>query len=191
MTAVAADRVTSAGEARSVAARLAAEFAADAAARDRDRELPYAQLDQLSASGLLAVTVPAEFGGADLAPSVVAEVVRILAAADPNIAQIPHSHFVYLNLLRLAGSAQQRSWYFGAVLDGARIANAQSERRGAAGGGVGPTRRPARGRFRLAGPQLKRTRARVGGHYKEDHLIYHLGVAEHRAVGVPGMAQPR
>lgn len=154
MTAVAADRVTSAGEARSVAARLAAEFAADAAARDRDRELPYAQLDQLSASGLLAVTVPAEFGGADLAPSVVAEVVRILAAADPNIAQIPHSHFVYLNLLRLAGSAQQRSWYFGAVLDGARIANAQSERTGATVAEIATTVRPAGSRFRIDGTKF-------------------------------------
>jgi len=96
--------ITSATEALAVARSLAADFAEGAADRDRHRELPYREVERLSASGLLAITVPAADGGADLPPSVVAEVTRVLATADPNIAQIPHSHFVYLNLLRLAGS---------------------------------------------------------------------------------------
>ncbi|WP_249359538.1 acyl-CoA dehydrogenase family protein [Nocardia cyriacigeorgica] len=154
MTAVAADRITSAAHARAVAGRLAREFAEGAAARDRDRELPYAEIDQLASSGLLAITVPAEYGGAQLPPSVVADVVRILAAADPNIAQIPHSHFVYLNLLRLAGSPQQRSRYFGAVLDGARIANAQSERSGATVADISTTVRPSGSGFRVDGTKF-------------------------------------
>lgn len=154
MTAVAADRITSAAHARAVAGRLAHEFAEGAAARDRDRELPYAEIDQLASSGLLAITVPAEYGGAQLPPSVVADVVRILAAADPNIAQIPHSHFVYLNLLRLAGSPQQRSRYFGAVLDGARIANAQSERSGATVADIATTVRPSGSGFRVDGTKF-------------------------------------
>ncbi|MFD4357923.1 acyl-CoA dehydrogenase family protein [Nocardia sp. NPDC058518] len=131
MTVVTAERIATAGQAVRIAAELAEVFAAGAAERDFSRRLPHEELDQLSASGLLAITVPAEFGGADLPPSVVAEVVRILAAADPNIAQVPHSHFVYLNLLRLAGTRAQRRDYFGKVLAGARIANAQSERGGA------------------------------------------------------------
>ncbi|MBF5000924.1 SfnB family sulfur acquisition oxidoreductase [Nocardia sp. BSTN01] len=147
MTAVAAARITSAAQAHETAARLAAQFAVDAARRDRDRELPHRELDQLSASGLLAVTVPAEFGGADLAPAQVAEVFRLLAAADPNIAQIPHSHFVYLNLLRLAGTRAQRERYFGRVLAGARIANAQSERSSATIAEIGTTVRPVDGEF--------------------------------------------
>lgn len=151
MTAVAADRITSAAQAFSVARRLAADFAAGAAARDRDRVLPYEEIDRLAAAGLLAVTVPAEYGGADLPPSAVAEVVRILAAADPNIAQIPHSHFVYLNLVRLAGSDAQRRRYFGQVLDGARIANAQSERGGATIAEISTTLRPAGARLRVDG----------------------------------------
>ncbi|WP_280233871.1 acyl-CoA dehydrogenase family protein [Nocardia cyriacigeorgica] len=154
MTAVAADRITTAAHARTVATRLAAEFATGAAARDRDRELPYAQVDQLAASGLLTITVPAEFGGAELAPSAVAEVVRILATADPNIAQIPHSHFVYLNLLRLAGSPQQRGRYFGSVLGGARIANAQSERTGATVAEISTTLRPSGSGFRIDGTKF-------------------------------------
>ncbi|MGW4770478.1 acyl-CoA dehydrogenase family protein [Nocardia sp. NPDC004278] len=92
MTAIAADRIESAAQAYSVVAQLASEFAAGAAARDLGRELPFAEVDRLAAGGLLAITAPAAFGGADLPPSVVAEVVRVLAAADPNIAQIPHSH---------------------------------------------------------------------------------------------------
>ncbi|MGW5920115.1 acyl-CoA dehydrogenase family protein [Nocardia fluminea] len=131
MTVVTAERITTADQAVRIATELAEVFAAGAVERDHARRLPHEELDQLSASGLLAITVPAEFGGADLPPSVVAEVVRILAAADPNIAQVPHSHFVYLNLLRLAGTRAQRSDYFGKVLAGARIANAQSERGGA------------------------------------------------------------
>ncbi|MFF0500664.1 SfnB family sulfur acquisition oxidoreductase [Nocardia aobensis] len=147
MTAVVAARITSAAQAHETAARLAAQFAVDAARRDSARELPHRELDQLSASGLLAVTVPAEFGGADLAPAQVAEVFRLLAAADPNIAQIPHSHFVYLNLLRLAGTRAQRERYFGRVLAGARIANAQSERTSATIAEIGTTVRPADGEF--------------------------------------------
>ncbi|MBF6546644.1 SfnB family sulfur acquisition oxidoreductase [Nocardia brasiliensis] len=151
MTAVAADRITSAAQAFSVAQALAAQFAAGAAVRDRDRVLPHDEVDRLAAAGLLAVTVPAEYGGAELPPSAVAEVVRILAAADPNIAQIPHSHFVYLNLVRLAGSDAQRRRYFGQVLDGARIANAQSERGGATIADISTTLRPQGKRFRVDG----------------------------------------
>ncbi len=142
MTATAAQRITSAGHARQVARELAAQFAVTAAERDRLRQLPYGEVERLAASGLLAVTVPAAHGGADLPPSELAEVVRTLAVADPNIAQIPHSHFVYLNLLRLAGSPDQRQRYFAQVLDSAQIANAQSERGGATVAEVATTLRP-------------------------------------------------
>ncbi|MBF6224833.1 SfnB family sulfur acquisition oxidoreductase [Nocardia abscessus] len=151
MTAVAADRILSAAQAFAVAQRLAAEFAPGAAQRDRDRALPYAEVDRLAACGLLAITVPTAYGGADLPPSAVAEVTRILATADPNIAQIPHSHFVYVNLLRLAGTARQRRRYLGRVLDGGRIANAQSERGGATVADISTTLRPVGERFRVDG----------------------------------------
>ncbi|MFD6269916.1 acyl-CoA dehydrogenase family protein [Nocardia asteroides] len=151
MTVVTAQRVTTAAQALALAAELAAGFAAGAAERDHTRRLPHEELDQLSASGLLAITVPAAFGGGDLPPSVVAEVVRILATADPNIAQIPHSHFVYLNLVRLAGSPAQQGEIFGRVLAGARIANAQSERGGATVAEIGTVLRPEGERFVVEG----------------------------------------
>ncbi|MCX4093784.1 SfnB family sulfur acquisition oxidoreductase [Nocardia sp. alder85J] len=149
---VVAERISTAAQARSVAAALAADFASEAAERDRQRRLPAAEIDRLAASGLLAVTVPAAYGGADLPPSELAELTRILAVADPNIAQIPHSHFVYVNLLRLAGSPAQRERYFARLLAGARIANAQSERGGATVAEVATTLRPEPdGRFRIDG----------------------------------------
>ncbi|MBB5868231.1 SfnB family sulfur acquisition oxidoreductase [Allocatelliglobosispora scoriae] len=114
-------------EALAVAAGLAAEFAVDAAERDATRRLPRAELDRLSDSGLLAITVPAEHGGADVSAATIAEVFRLLAAADPNIAQIPHSHFVYVNVLRHQGDPEQRKFFFGEILAGKRIGNAQSE----------------------------------------------------------------
>ncbi|BCB82914.1 SfnB family sulfur acquisition oxidoreductase [Phytohabitans suffuscus] len=114
-------------EAVAVAAELAAGFARDAAERDARRVLPAAELDRLSGSGLLAVTVPARYGGADLPVATVAEVIRLLSAGDPNIGQIPHSHFVYVNQLRLRGTDAQRRRLFGEVLAGRRFGNAQSE----------------------------------------------------------------
>ncbi len=143
--------VLSAAGARAAAEALAADLALGAAERDRKRQLPFREMDQLSASGLLAITVPANQGGADLAPSVVADVIRILATGDPNIAQIPHSHFVYVNLLRLAGSANQVKHYSRELLRGARIANAQAERNGPTAADVATTLTPSADGFRIDG----------------------------------------
>lgn len=120
--------VLSASDAVDTAAELAADFGVAAGERDARRILPAAELDRLSASGLLAVTVPAGFGGADLPVRYVAEVVRLLSVADPNIGQIPHSHFVYVNQLRLQGTPAQQARLFPEVLAGKRFGNAQSER---------------------------------------------------------------
>lgn len=122
--------IDSAEAAVDTARELAARFADGAAERDRERRLPHAEVEYLSDAGLFALTVPARFGGPDLPPSVVAEVFRTLATADGSLAQIPHSHYVYLTALRLAGSEALQRKIFEQVLDGARIANAQSEKRG-------------------------------------------------------------
>lgn len=119
--------VLTADEAVTVARDLGAELAAGAAERDARRQLPEAEVERLTASGLLAITVPAAFGGADLPAPVVTEVFRILATGDPNVAQIPHSHFVYVNALRHNGDVAQQSFFFGEVLAGKRFGNAQSE----------------------------------------------------------------
>ena len=116
-----------AADAVRVAARLSAELAEGAAGRDAARVLPFDQVRALAASGLLAITVPQEYGGPGLPIAAVTEVFRLIAAGDPNVAQIPHSHFVYVNQLRLRGTEAQKRRLFEEVLAGKVFANAQSE----------------------------------------------------------------
>ena len=121
-------RLRNAEQALDAAAKLAPAFAAGASDRDRHRTHPGAELAKLADSGLLAITVPVRFGGAGLGARVLSRVIAILAAADPSIAQIPQSHFVFLDALRRAGSAGLQEDVFTRVLAGARLANAQTER---------------------------------------------------------------
>jgi len=114
-------------EALAVAAALAEEFRAGASARDAERRLPREELDRMSASGLLAVTVPAEHGGAAVTALTLAEIFRLLASADGSLAQIPQSHFAYVNVIRRQGTEEQRKFFFAELLAGRRFGNAQSE----------------------------------------------------------------
>ena len=120
-------RITSEEEALAVAQGLAAEFVGGASRRDYERALPYEELDRLSASGLLAITVPAEYGGIDVSNAVLAEVTAILSEADSSIGQIPQNHFYILEALRHDGSEAQKRFYFGRALAGDRFGNALSE----------------------------------------------------------------
>ena len=110
------------------ARKLATSFSEGAASRDADRRLPFAEVDEWSQSGLLGITVPVEFGGAGASVATLAKVIRVVASADASLAQIPHSHFVFLEALRLAGTRDQQARFFAEVLAGARLANAQTER---------------------------------------------------------------
>ncbi|WP_314178520.1 SfnB family sulfur acquisition oxidoreductase [Streptomyces winkii] len=115
-------------EALSAAAGLARAFRAGAAERDAGRLPPHEELEELSASGLLGITVPAEHGGADVTAQTLAEVFRLLATGDASLAQIPQSHFAYVNVLRRQGSPAQQRFFFAEILAGRRLGNAQSER---------------------------------------------------------------
>jgi SfnB family sulfur acquisition oxidoreductase len=120
--------IASPEDALDVAAKLSAEFDAQASARDAERQLPHEQIAALKASGLLGISVPVEYGGIDAPATVLAEVFRLIAHADPSLSQIPHSHFVFLEALRAQGTADQQAYFYRQVLDGALLANAQSER---------------------------------------------------------------
>ncbi|UGU31881.1 SfnB family sulfur acquisition oxidoreductase [Mycolicibacterium smegmatis] len=129
MTATSATtRIGSTKDALIEAARLSAVFAEGAAARDADRRLPHDEIRALKESGLLAITVPEAHGGIDVPSTVLAEVIRLLSHGDSSIGQIPHSHFTFLEALRLQGTESQRAFFYGLVLDGALFANAQAER---------------------------------------------------------------
>lgn len=121
------DRIRDDAEAIAVAHRLADQFVPDAALRDRERRLPWAELDALSASGLLAITVPRAFGGAGVSTGTLAEVIAILAAADGSIGQIPQNHYYALEVVRAGGTEAQQQWIYDRVLAGERLGNALAE----------------------------------------------------------------
>jgi SfnB family sulfur acquisition oxidoreductase len=123
-----AARIASDEEALETARRLARQFAATAATRDAERRLPFAELDTLAQSGLLAIAVPAQYGGLDVSNAVLSEVTAILAEADGSIGQIPQNHFYILEALRTDGSEEQKRYFFGRALAGDRFGNALSER---------------------------------------------------------------
>ncbi|WP_338104571.1 SfnB family sulfur acquisition oxidoreductase [Pseudomonas typographi] len=123
----AGERAADAASALQLARYLATEFASGAAERDRERRLPHAELDRLSASGLLALTVPKAFGGLDASVATVAEVIALLSAADGSIGQIPQNHFYALEVLRVNGTAAQQRRLFAEAQAGVRFGNALAE----------------------------------------------------------------
>lgn len=122
-------RIANDAEALTAARSLATAFATGAAERDRERRLPWAELELWSESGLGAITVPREYGGADVSFETLAEVFVILCAADPALGQIPQNHFGVLGVLREIGTPEQKVRLYGEVLAGLRLGNAGPERR--------------------------------------------------------------
>lgn len=98
--------------------------------RDRDRRLPHEELRELARTGLLGMRIPARFGGAGVSSATVAEVFRLISAADPAIGQIPQNHIQFVDTIIRYGSAEQQDLFLPQVLAGARLGNALSERGG-------------------------------------------------------------
>lgn len=117
-------------EAIAVAREVAARLLPGASARDRERTLPVAELDELSRSGLTGISVPRSFGGAGVSIETLVTVFQILSAADPAIGQLPQNHFAFVDVIRQDGTSAQQAFFFGQLLDGARLGNAQAERGG-------------------------------------------------------------
>lgn len=115
-------------EAIAVANQIAAQLAPGAVERDRQRRLPEAEMDLVSASGLLGITVPRVFGGAEVSVETLARVFVILSAADSAIGQLPQNHFVFVEAIKEDGSPDQQAFFFKELLAGARFGNAQAER---------------------------------------------------------------
>jgi SfnB family sulfur acquisition oxidoreductase len=124
---VPAHRITSDAEAIEVAHRLAEGFRPGAGERDRDRVLPVAELEALSASGLGGITIPRRWGGADVSNVTLAEVTAILAAADASIGQLPQNQFAFLRILAGIDRAPVQAWIYAKALDGHRFSSAQAE----------------------------------------------------------------
>ncbi|MDR3516708.1 MAG: SfnB family sulfur acquisition oxidoreductase [Azospirillaceae bacterium] len=119
--------ITSDAEAIAVAHEVAAQIAPGASDRDRDAVLALDEIALFSQSGLWAITVPKDYGGAGVSAVTLAEVTAIIAAADASIGQIPQNHWYIVEALRLAGTPAQKAFFFGRVLEGDRIGNAFTE----------------------------------------------------------------
>lgn len=114
-------------EAIAIAQQLSAEFAREAAERDRERRLPHAELEKLSESGLLGITVPREYGGAYVSNVTLAEVIKLLSEGDSSLGQIPQNHLYMIEAIRLSGTESQKQHFFQLVLEGKRFGNAFCE----------------------------------------------------------------
>lgn len=120
--------IQSDAEAIAVAKELAAEFAQAASERDKERQLPYKEVQKLSQSGLLAITVPKEYGGAFVSNVTLVEVLKILSEGDSSLGQLPQNHLYSVEALRIDGIEEQKCFFFDLILKGMRFGNAFSER---------------------------------------------------------------
>jgi SfnB family sulfur acquisition oxidoreductase len=114
-------------QALATARALAETFKEQSALRDRERRLPHIELEQFSRSGLWGISVPKTFGGAGVSSVTLAEVIRIISAADGSLGQIPQNHFYALEVLRVNGSPEQQKRLYAEVLAGQRFGNALAE----------------------------------------------------------------
>ena len=120
-------RIQSDEEAITIAKQLAEQFAKEASIRDQDRRLPTEELDAFSQSGLWAITIPKQYGGAGVSWRTALEVIKIISAVDPSLGQLPQNHLVILEHIRLDGTEEQKKFFFDLVLKGVRFGNAFSE----------------------------------------------------------------
>jgi SfnB family sulfur acquisition oxidoreductase len=125
-----AHRIESEKEALEAARRIAEQIRPGSAARDKDRRLPFEEIDWFSQSGLWGITVPKEYGGAGVSTTVFTEVVAIISEADASLGQIPQNHYANVEEIRLIGTEAQKAFFFDRILKGDRLGNAAVERSG-------------------------------------------------------------
>ena len=114
-------------EALDIAKKLAAQFKQGAIQRDAERILPFEEIEAYSQSGLWAITVPKQYGGAEVSSYTVAQIIALMSGVDGSIGQIPQNHFYALEILRNNGTEQQKQKLYAEVLKGARFGNALAE----------------------------------------------------------------
>ena len=107
---------------------LAAQARLNAAERDAQRQLPWSQIEAFTRSGLGSISIPRAYGGPQVSFVTIAEVFKIISAADPSLGQIPQNQFGIIHLLLGSANEQQKKTLLKSVLDGWRIGNAGPER---------------------------------------------------------------
>jgi SfnB family sulfur acquisition oxidoreductase len=125
-----AHRIKTEQEALEAARRIAEQIRPASGTRDKDRRLPFEEIEWFSQSGLWGITVPKQYGGAGVSTLVFSEVVAIISEADASIGQIPQNHYANVEEIRLIGTETQKAFFFDRVLKGDRLGNAAVERSG-------------------------------------------------------------
>jgi SfnB family sulfur acquisition oxidoreductase len=115
-------------EAIQIAQRFADQIRSDSGDRDKYRRLPVDEIELFSRSGLWGITVPKQYGGAQVSTRTFAEVIAIVSEADASIGQIPQNHFANIEEIRLVGTESQKAFFFERILKGDRLGNAAIER---------------------------------------------------------------
>lgn len=107
------------GHAVEIAEELSRQFAATAAARERQGGSPSAERDLIRQSGLLLMRVPLLSGGIGASWSETLAAVRAIARADSSLAHIFSWHHLEVVTPALIGTTAQRDRYYrGAVAEG-------------------------------------------------------------------------
>ena len=125
-----AHRIKSEQEALEAARRISEQIRPTSGDRDRDRRLPFEEIEWFSQSGLWGITVPKEYGGAVVSTPVFTEIVTIISEADASLGQIPQNHYANVEEIRLIGTETQKAFFFDRILRGDRLGNAAVERSG-------------------------------------------------------------
>jgi SfnB family sulfur acquisition oxidoreductase len=117
-------------EALEAADHFARQIETESADRDRDRRLPFHEMELFSESGLLGITVPKSYGGPGVSTLTFVKVVALISSADASIGQIPQNHYANVEEIRLVGTEEQKAFFFRRILQGDRLGNAAVERSG-------------------------------------------------------------
>lgn len=115
-------------------APLFAKIAAGAVHRERDRIMPFAEVELLREAGFGALRVPVKYGGEGISLRELFAILIELGTADSNLPQLLRGHFAFLEgRLNMRDQESQRRWLELAVA-GMFFGNAQSERGTETGG---------------------------------------------------------
>lgn len=104
------------------------EVGADAVVRERERRLPYPEVEALRDAGFTRVTLPAELGGSGATRSEFFDLLAELARRDPNLAQLFRSHFSFVDRALVAPPSPRRDANLELVAAGKIVGNASHER---------------------------------------------------------------
>jgi len=149
------------------ARRLAPDFAARAAAHDRDRSFPFRNFQDLFDAGLVSLTVPVAFGGHGAGARTTSRILGLIAKADPSTALVLAMHYIQHFVMarnkevpsRLARKLARESVEAGALINTLRVeAELGSPSRGGLPAAI--ARRTATG-WRLTGHKIYSTGAPI------------------------------